>query len=103
MTQHILLTGGAGYIGSHTFIALHEAGTTISDGIADVSEIWHENGGEASGLTGYCFYHEQDRDRAAEFGGLSLAFGSMTDRTESTQAVGASIVAALTRHGLSIA
>jgi len=28
MPNHILLTGGAGYIGSHTFIALHAAGFT---------------------------------------------------------------------------
>ena len=28
MTKKILLTGGAGYIGAHTFVALHEAGYT---------------------------------------------------------------------------
>ncbi len=28
MTKSILLTGGAGYIGSHTYLALHAAGFT---------------------------------------------------------------------------
>ncbi|WP_069301074.1 UDP-glucose 4-epimerase GalE [Neptunicoccus sediminis] len=40
MTQKILLTGGAGYIGAHTFVALHEAGyhPVILDNFANADQ-----------------------------------------------------------------
>lgn len=38
-------------------IALHNAGFTIDDGVADVSEVLHRRGRD--GIIGYCFYHEQ--------------------------------------------
>ena len=39
MAEHILLTGGAGYIGSHTYVALIEAGydVTILDNFQNAS------------------------------------------------------------------
>ena len=49
---------------------------------------------------GYTFYHMQDTERAAEGGGLFLAYGSL-ERTEAAQQkVGWTIVEALRREGL---
>jgi bifunctional non-homologous end joining protein LigD len=55
-------------------VALQDAGTTQSDGFADCSEIFHERGGAAAGLHGFCFYTRQDRNRAKREGRLELAF-----------------------------
>lgn len=55
-------------------VALQDAGTTQSDGFSDCSEIFHERGGAAAGLHGFCFYTRQDRNRAKREGRLDLAF-----------------------------
>lgn len=57
-------------------IALHNAGYTQSDGISDVADVWH-SGGKSPKVVGYCFYHEQDTERAVKGGGLMLAFGEI--------------------------
>ncbi|MFI7697835.1 DUF6891 domain-containing protein [Nonomuraea sp. NPDC049480] len=50
------------------------------------------------GVRGYVFYHQQDADRAAEGGGVFLAFGG----DEDVAAIGAEIVQALGRRGLAV-
>ena len=55
-------------------VTLHDAGTTQSDGFSDSSEVFHERGGEAAGLHGFCFYTRQDLNRAKRTSQLSLAF-----------------------------
>ena len=55
---------------------------------------------ETMEAVGYTFYHMQDTERAAEGGGLFLAYGSL-ERTEAAQQkVGWTIVEALRREGL---
>ncbi|RZL63503.1 MAG: ankyrin repeat domain-containing protein [Variovorax sp.] len=55
-------------------VALHDAGTTQSDGFSDCSEVFQERGGEKAGLHGFCFYTRQDLNRAKRTSQLSLAF-----------------------------
>lgn len=55
-------------------VALQDAGMTQSDGFSDCSEVFHERGGAAAGLHGFCFYTRQDRNRAKREGRLDLAF-----------------------------
>lgn len=55
-------------------VALQDVGTTQSDGFDDCSEVFHERGGAAAGLHGFCFYTRQDRNRAKREGRLDLAF-----------------------------
>ncbi|WP_020475667.1 DUF6891 domain-containing protein [Zavarzinella formosa] len=58
-------------------LALHNAGYTQSDGTSDVAEFYHEDGGEESGIDGYCFYHGQDLEGVIETGDLFLTFGDI--------------------------
>ncbi|HHD7445594.1 TPA: hypothetical protein ACOVFI_004746 [Citrobacter braakii] len=68
------------------YIALHQAGNTISDGKEDVKDIWKAVGGPKSEILGYCFYHSQDVDRAVHTGNLYLAFSGIgATREESIQ------------------
>ncbi|ADU38019.1 DUF6891 domain-containing protein [Variovorax paradoxus] len=55
-------------------VALQDAGQTQSDGFSDCSEAFHERGGEAAGVHGFCFYTRQDLNRAKRSSQLSLAF-----------------------------
>ena len=55
-------------------VALQDAGQTQSDGFSDCAEVFHERGGEAAGVHGFCFYTRQDLNRAKRTSQLSLAF-----------------------------
>lgn len=58
-------------------IALQNAGYEQSDGISDVTEAYHEAGGEESDVKGYCFYHGQDLEGVLKSGDLWLTFGDI--------------------------
>jgi hypothetical protein len=86
------------------YIALHNAGNTLSDGHDDVQEIWRAAGRFESGIRGCCFYHSQDLDRAVHSGKLNLAFsGGMIpeadQREENTRAVAHHVVGFLRAAG----
>jgi hypothetical protein len=83
-------------------IALHNAGYTLSDGTSDVSEAYRERGGKSSGISGYCFYHGQDVERAVAGQGLDLAFGDIDGDAAKGVEIGRRIVAELTRQGLTV-
>lgn len=55
MSQHVLLTGGAGYIGSHAFIAFHEAGWRVSilDNFSNASRNVVDRLGRIAGVPPY--------------------------------------------------
>jgi len=55
-------------------VTLQDAGQTQSDGFSDCVEEFHERGGEAAGVHGFCFYTRQDLNRAKSTSRLSLAF-----------------------------
>lgn len=64
-------------------------------------EIWGEvddAAEEGMPVRGHTYYHAQDTERAAEGGGLLLAYGSVED--DGTAEVGREIVAVLNAHGL---
>ena len=80
-------------------VALHKAGTTQSDGLDNVSEVYHGLGAEDSDVQGYCFYHLQDLQRAIDGHGLMLAFGAIRgDRAKGVE-IGRRICAELARAG----
>ena len=81
-------------------IALHNAGTTMSDGLSDIGQELHERG--RAGVKGYCFYHGQDLERAVNGQGLLLAFGDLDDVAEQKRAVGEEVRTCLGRHGLRV-
>lgn len=85
-------------------IALQNVGYTLSDGIADVNGEYLDRG-LPDEVTGYCFYHGQDLERAVAGGGLMIAFGQFDDAPgslERTGAVGRVVKEALERHGFAV-
>lgn len=59
-------------------IAIQNAGYTMSEGHEDIAEELYARGGRDKAI-GYCFYHEQDLERAVKGMGLMLAFGDLDD------------------------
>ncbi len=85
-------------LSGHGLIALQNAGYTQSDGYEDCMEVYRSATTETK-LSGYCFYHGQDLERAVKGGGLYLAFGPIDAKKEQTEGpvVGRLIVAELER------
>jgi hypothetical protein len=82
-TEYDRIDGVFEKLRSEKYIALHNAGNTLSDGHDDVQELWRAAGRFESGIRGCCFYHSQDLDRAVHSGKLNLAFsGAMIPETE---------------------
>lgn len=86
-------------------IALHNAGYTTSDGESEVIEVeteLRENGVQSDG---YCFYHQQDLERAIdpESPSLYIAFQKVNNSSdEVTIGVGTLVVQILKKHGLDV-
>jgi hypothetical protein len=76
-------------------MALQNAGYTQSDGISDVTQFYHEAGGEQSDIVGYCFYHGQDLERVMESGELWLTYGDILGEDEKGVEIGRRIKHAL--------
>ena len=81
-------------------IALHNAGYTLSDGISDVAEVLAES--DRDKVKGYCFYHEQDVERAIDGHGLMLAYGDIEDTAEGKLAVAELVKAELEQQGFMV-
>ena len=84
-------------------IALQNAGYTQSDGYDDFREAY-EGHADRDGVTGYCFYHGQDLERAVHGEGLYLAFGPIDPDDEATKGieVGETIRKELERAGFKV-
>jgi hypothetical protein len=82
-------------------VALHNAGYTQSDGYDDVL-YYVEERQSRDRLSGYCFYHGQDLERAILGDGLQLAFGPLDPKREQSDGpgIGRLIVEELARAGL---
>jgi hypothetical protein len=76
-------------------LCLHNAGYTLSQGEEDTRASWHDRGGKASSLTGFCFYHGQDVQDVVSTGTLALAYGRLTDEMADTLGTARKIVDAL--------
>lgn len=83
-------------------IALQNAGYTQSDGISDITEAYHEAGGEESDVTGYCFYHGQDLERVVEAGDLWLTFGDIGGEDDKGVEIGHRIRKAAESRGFEV-
>ena len=83
-------------------IAMQNAGYTQSDGMGDMSEIWHERGGAASGIVGYCFYHGQDLERAVKGEPLYLTYGDIAGDDAKGVAIGKLICSVLEKHAFTV-
>jgi hypothetical protein len=83
-------------------IALQNAGYDQDQGLEDVTDAYHEQGGADSRVEGYCFYHGQDLERAVDGEGLLLTFGDIQGDDERGIDIGHRIVETLARHGLAV-
>jgi len=81
----------------HGIVALQNAGYTMSDGLDDVADARTERG--LDHCTGYCFFHEQDLERALVGDGLMLAFGTFTPDESHRNQVAQRIRSVLQQHG----
>ncbi len=100
VTDNDRLTAAFDELTETGYIALENAGYTMSDGLDDTAELWHQRGRE--NVHGYCFYHGQDVERAVDGGGLMLAYGVFSDDTAAKLQMGKYLVDVLKRHGLEV-
>ncbi len=84
-------------------LALHNAGYTPSECIAEMSEQYYAAGGAQSAIVGYCFYHRQDMDHALEYHKLGLAFGDINGGDGPAVKIGNRVRSALEADGLRVA
>lgn len=84
-------------------VSIQNAGYTQSDGYSDVMEM-HGDSDDPRNNIGYCFYHQQDLERALAGGGLLLAFGPIDPEKEETDGatIGRIIVDLLKGAGFSV-
>lgn len=85
-------------------IALQNVGYTLADGIADVNGEFIDRG-LPDEVSGYCFYHGHDLERAVGGGALMIAFGQFDDTPgslERTAAVGRIVRDTLEQHGFTV-
>lgn len=83
-------------------IALQNAGSTQSDGMEGMSEIWHERGGPDSGVVGYCFYHSQDLKRVMDGEPLYLTYGDIAGDDGKGVTIGRLICSVFEKHGFTV-
>ena len=97
-TDPFLLADAFNELRSMGIIAIHNAGYTTSDGEADVVELEHALREHGIQSHGYCFYHEQDLERALSENSpeLMLAFQKVdNDDPNVTSKIGRTIVEVL--------
>ncbi len=84
-------------------LAVHNAGNTPSEGIAEISEQCRAAGSQKSDLVGYCFYHRQEMEYALKYHKLGLAYGDIDGDDQRGVEVGKSIRSAVEAAGLCVA
>ena len=85
-------------------IALHFAGYTLDDGFAEVDDVVRFMKTEKIPRQGYCFYHQQDVERAMDpsLQRLLLAFHSTNGDNQLAAEVGRRIVQLLTENSFTV-
>ena len=73
----------------------------MSDGHSEVAEVVAE--APKNHYHGYCFYHGQDVERAISGGGLTIAFGNLSDIETESIKVGEAVKNKLNSHGFKTA
>jgi len=95
------LDGAFGKLDKMGICACQNAGYTMSDGYTEIAEALASRGKE--NYQGYCFFHEQDVERALQGHGLTIAFGDLNDNPDKTIAVGQTVKRVLEEAGFDIA
>ncbi len=85
-------------------IAIHFAGYTLDDGFGEVDAVFQFMKSNQIPRRGYCFYHQQDIERAMDesIQTLFLAFHSMNGDEQIAMEVGERINELLTQHGFEV-
>jgi hypothetical protein len=84
-------------------MALHNAGKTFFSAHGEMIIQYQRAGGSASGFVGYCFYHQQDIERALEEHKLGLAYGHHDGGESRGEQIGERVQRALEAAGLRVA
>lgn len=88
---------------NNNIIALHCAGYSTSDGEYEVVEVEQQLQDNGVVSDGYCFYHEQDLQRAIESNCLMLAFQKVDNSDDAvTIDIGKKIVKILKENGFEV-
>lgn len=90
---------------AHRIVALHRAGFTTSDGEAEVVGLESELRAEGLASEGYCFYHEQDLQRALDPSSrrLFVAYQKIDNEDRATTLrIGTIVADTLRKHGLQV-
>ena len=83
-------------------LALHNAGMEQSDGITDVTQLYHDAGREQSDIVGYCFYHGQDVEGVLKINELYLTYGDILGDVDKGVEIGRRIKHALEAVGFTV-
>jgi len=83
-------------------LALQNAGNEQSDGITDVTQLYHDAGREQSDIVGYCFYHGQDVEGVLKFNELYLTYGDILGDADRGVEIGRRIKHALEAVGFAV-
>lgn len=67
-------------------IALQNAGNTQTDGF-EIAEVYHEEHPNPESVIGYCFFHNQDLERAVDGNVLYMSFGPVDSKEEASKGV----------------
>lgn len=89
-------------LNSKGLLALENVGYTQSDAFEDCSELFHERSKKEL-IKGFCFYTEQDKERAKEFGFLSIGiWGAPEGRESETISIGQILIEELKKNGFEV-
>lgn len=85
-------------------IAVHNAGYTLDDGFEEVGIVYNAMKSRGVQMQGYCFYHQQDMERAMDntVQNLLIAFHSLDNNKRKALAVGERIHALLLQQGFRV-
>ena len=83
-------------------LALHNSGTSQSDGIDDANDIARQMAGEGFSFRGWTFYHEQDLQRALSENILMLSFGSLNETEADPLTIAGEVVSVLKSAGFEV-
>ncbi|MCI0700346.1 MAG: hypothetical protein L0241_04630 [Planctomycetia bacterium] len=83
-------------------LAVHDAGYTQSEGWEDAFEVYRDEGGKRSGITGLCFHTTQDMESAIDGDGLWLAYGHISGDGRKGVVIGRRLRASCEEFGFAV-
>jgi hypothetical protein len=83
-------------------IGLEAPGNTQDEGLEDVTQHYHEAGGEQSDIVGYCYYVANDLPQVLEKGILEVTYGDIRGDDGKGVEIGRRVVSALEAAGFTV-